>query len=69
MALFRLPFPSVVIASTDDEYVSLDRARLFAGAWGSAFDVIGAAGHINAASGYGPWPDGRKKLAAFLARL
>jgi predicted alpha/beta hydrolase family esterase len=69
MALSRFPFPSVVIASTNDEYVSLDRARLFANAWGSALDVIGPAGHINADAGYGPWPEGRRKLAELVARL
>src|SRR5438270_3790462 len=31
----RLPFPSIVVASTDDEYVTISRASTFADFWGS----------------------------------
>jgi uncharacterized protein len=58
-----LPFPSIVVASTNDEYVSLARARDFAESWGSSFVNIGDAGHINSASGLGDWPRGRELLA------
>jgi uncharacterized protein len=58
----RLPFPSVVVASTDDPYVSVARATEFAEAWGSRLTLIGDAGHINGASGHGPWPDGEAML-------
>lgn len=58
MPLHRLPFPSKVVASTNDPWVSLDRARQFAEAWGSELVVLGEAGHINAASGHGDWPAG-----------
>jgi predicted alpha/beta hydrolase family esterase len=61
----KLPFPSIVVASTNDEYVSVDRAREFADAWGSRLILIGPAGHINGASGYGPWPDGEAMLLEF----
>jgi hypothetical protein len=61
--LARLPFPSVVVASTDDVYVSHEQARAYANAWGSAFVDVGAAGHINAASGLGDWPTGYALLA------
>lgn len=60
----RLPFPSIVVASTDDEYVGLDRARAYAEAWGSRFVNAGAAGHLNGASGLGAWPAGRALLDA-----
>jgi predicted alpha/beta hydrolase family esterase len=53
-----LPFPSVVVASRNDPFVSLPRARQFAQGWHSKFVDIGHAGHINAASGFGPWPQG-----------
>lgn len=56
--LEKLPFPSIVVASTDDQWVSLERAQLFATHWGSQFVNIGSAGHINTASGHGPWPAG-----------
>jgi predicted alpha/beta hydrolase family esterase len=69
MPLVRLPFPSIVVASTNDEYVSLDRARQFADAWGSELVTIGEAGHINGASGHGPWPEGEAMLMELIARL
>ena len=62
----RLPFPSIVVASSNDEFVTLDRAREFADSWGSRFVPIGAAGHINADSGLGYWPRGRELLAELL---
>ncbi len=58
MPLVSFPFPSIVVASTDDPYVSLDRAGEFASAWESRFVVIPNAGHINTASGLGLWPRG-----------
>jgi len=69
MPLVRLPFPSLVIASTDDVYVSIARAEEFARAWGSELRFIGPAGHINGASGHGPWPEGEAMLLGFIARL
>lgn len=54
----RLRFPSIVVASEDDAWMFLHRARAFARNWGSSFVNAGFAGHINVASGYGPWPDG-----------
>jgi uncharacterized protein len=62
MPLSSLPFPSLVVASSNDEYVSLERAIWFAGKWGSAFADIGDKGHINAASGLGDWPEGYELL-------
>ena len=62
MPLERLPFPSIVVASTDDQYVSEARARTFAAAWASRLVIVGAAGHINSASGLGEWPAGFELL-------
>jgi predicted alpha/beta hydrolase family esterase len=61
--LVRLPFRSIVVASTDDPFVSVDRAREFAAAWGSRLLILEGAGHINADAGFGPWPEGRDLLA------
>jgi predicted alpha/beta hydrolase family esterase len=58
MPLCRLPFPSVAVASTDDPYVTAERARAFAEAWGSKLVTIADAGHINSESGLGDWPAG-----------
>jgi predicted alpha/beta hydrolase family esterase len=65
----RLPFPSVVVASTDDEYAHIERSRAFAAAWGSKLIEIGDAGHINADTGFGPWPEGERMLDEFCATL
>lgn len=62
MPLTPLPFPSLVVASEDDAYVSLAGAKAFADAWGSRFVNVGAAGHINSDSGLGAWPEGRALL-------
>ena len=69
MPMERLPFPSIVVASSNNEYVSLERARAFAQAWGSRLVEIGAAGHINGASGYGVWPEGEKLVLDFCAEV
>lgn len=53
-----LPFPGLVVASTDDPYATLDRAQAFARAWGAGFVSVGPAGHINAVSGHGEWREG-----------
>ena len=58
MPLQRLPFPCVVVASRNDPYVSFERARQFALAWGSRLVDVGDLGHINSQSGLGDWPFG-----------
>jgi len=62
MSLSRLPFPSILVTSTNDYFVSVDRAKQFADAWGSEFINIGDAGHINIASGFGEWDKGLEIL-------
>ncbi len=62
MPLARLPFPSKVVFSQNDEWATPARARQFAAAWGSELVDLGAAGHINVASGYGEWPAGLELL-------
>jgi uncharacterized protein len=60
--LIRLPFKSTAVASTDDPFVTLDRAKTFTDAWGSELVLLESAGHINAVSGHGPWPEGERLL-------
>jgi uncharacterized protein len=62
LPLDRLPFPSWVVASSNDPYASLERARHFARAWGSRFLEAGARGHLNEASGHGDWAEGEALL-------
>ena len=51
-----LPFPSIVAASTNDPLAGFDRVAGLARDWHSRLVTIGPAGHLNPASGYGPWP-------------
>jgi len=64
-----LPFPSLTIASRSDPFCAFDVAEDIAGAWGSLFIDAGEAGHLNAESGHGPWPEGSMTFANFLTRL
>jgi predicted alpha/beta hydrolase family esterase len=57
-----LPFPTLVVASSDDPYSTPEFSRACADAWGSRLSEIGAKGHINAASGLGDWPEGMALL-------
>lgn len=62
MPLNKLPFPSITVASTNDEYVSIERAQQFADAWGSRLVNIGDYGHINSTSNLRLWPEGMALL-------
>ena len=53
-----LPFASTIIASSNDPWLKLMRAGALASIWGSQLVVYRNAGHINAESGFGPWPQG-----------
>jgi predicted alpha/beta hydrolase family esterase len=63
----RLPFPAAVVASHDDPFVAFERGRALAASWGARFVDAGCAGHINAASGLGDWPEGRRTLEELLS--
>ena len=67
--LTKLPCPSVVVSSANDPYCTHDRARAFAAAWGSNLVEAGEVGHINAASGHGPWPEGLMQFGWFMRTL
>ncbi|MEL7543062.1 MAG: alpha/beta hydrolase [Pseudomonadota bacterium] len=64
-----LPFPSLLVASRTDPYCAFDIADDLGGAWGSLVIDAGDAGHINAASGHGPWPEGSMTFGKFISRL
>lgn len=63
----RLPFPSVLAASVNDPFMQQARAKALAAAWGSRFVDVGRCGHINTASGFGPWPEGESLLRGLTA--
>jgi predicted alpha/beta hydrolase family esterase len=51
-----LPFRSIVAASRNDPLASFDRVEELARGWRAELVDLGAVGHLNPASGYGPWP-------------
>lgn len=64
-----LPFPSILVSSSNDPFCSQEAAADMANAWGSLLIHAGDAGHINVDAGYGPWPEGSMAFATFLTRL
>lgn len=64
-----LPFPSLTIASRNDPFGTYEHAEEIAKSWGSTLIDAGEAGHINADSGHGPWPEGTMVFAQFLSKL
>lgn len=69
MILARLPFPSAVVASRDDDRVSFDRAAAFAAAWGSTLIDAGNHSHLGSAAKLGVWPFGLLWFGQFVASL
>lgn len=63
--LQKFPYASIVVSSQNDPYANPEYAKSCAEAWGSTLVDVGRAGHINAASNLGDWPEGR----AWLERL
>jgi predicted alpha/beta hydrolase family esterase len=60
--LEKINFKTIVVASTNDHWVSFERAKYFASKWDSELISIGDAGHINADAGYGEWKEGLEIL-------
>ena len=69
IALGRLPFPSTLIASSNDPYASFSRGCRFASDWGSQLIDAGEGGHLNAQSGLGSWHWGQQILDQMVTRL
>jgi predicted alpha/beta hydrolase family esterase len=65
----KLPFPAVLVGGDNDPYADLLFARNLAKDIGARFIDAGPAGHINAESGHGPWPEGLLAFAHFIAGL
>jgi len=61
-----LPFRSLLVASEDDPYMSLDSAETLAEDWRCKFENAGLVGHINCASGFGDWVEGERLLVGLL---
>jgi uncharacterized protein len=59
-----LPFPSIVAASRNDPLASYEWVTALAADWHSRVVDLGAVGHLNPASGFGPWPRASELIAA-----
>ena len=61
----RTPFPfrSILVASGDDPYTTFEQFQEYARDWGADVVDAGNVGHLDPASGYGPWPDGERLVA------
>jgi len=57
------------VASRTDPHARFAESEALARDWGATLIDAGAAGRIDAASGYGPWPEGVLWLAGLLERL
>lgn len=64
----KLPYPSIVVASSNDPFCPVRLAGAYARAWGSEFVRLNEAGHINVESGHGEWPLGLALLQSLGAR-
>jgi predicted alpha/beta hydrolase family esterase len=64
--LAPLPFRSIVVASSNDPFIEINRARELASAWGADFVDAGSRGHINVASGFGRWLEGERMVASLI---
>jgi predicted alpha/beta hydrolase family esterase len=64
-----LPFPSLLVVSSNDPLCSIERAVDMATCWGSEIHIAANAGHIDAASGHGPWPEGLLMFTRLMQRL
>ena len=63
-----LDLPATVVASRNDPWMSFSRAAHLSRAWDADLVDLGFAGHINVASGYGPWEEGKQLRDALLER-
>lgn len=64
--LDKLKYPSIVITSSNDPYISVERAEFLAQKWGSQFYNVGPKGHLNLASQLGLWEEGQEILQSLL---
>lgn len=51
--------PTILVASRNDPWMSFARSQDLADDLGADLIDLGHAGHINVASGFGPWPGGK----------
>lgn len=67
LPLHQLPFLSLLVASANDPFLSMDKARYFAACWGSKFVNVGErGGHMGEDATLGEWREGKELLKKLL---
>ncbi|MEV0899498.1 alpha/beta fold hydrolase [Actinoplanes sp. NPDC049802] len=61
-----LPFRSIAVVSRDDPHCTFADGERLAREWGAELVDAGPVGHLDTRSGFGPWPEGEKLVAALL---
>lgn len=69
MPIYKLPFPSIVVASENDPYATFERKQYFAQQWGSDFVNVGQQGHINSGSDLKYWEEGQLILQQLIEKV
>jgi predicted alpha/beta hydrolase family esterase len=64
----KLPFPTIVVASENDPWISIERAQQMAKRWGSRFVNIGKAGHLGWNEKLGSWRGGQQLLRELMQK-
>jgi len=67
--LNKLNYPSIVISSSNDPYISVERAEFLANQWQSHFYNVGPKGHLNFESQLGLWEEGQQILESLLQSI
>ncbi|MBP0618617.1 RBBP9/YdeN family alpha/beta hydrolase [Cupriavidus consociatus] len=66
---YRLPFPTILVASRNDPWMPQRTAFSWGTLWGSELVDAGNLAHINADSGLGDWADGLALLGTLVQRI
>jgi len=66
--LVPLPFPALVISSSNDPWACEEKVEIWAQNWKTDIHSIGNAGHINIESKHGKWPEGLELLHKFMQK-
>lgn len=67
--LHKLEFPSIVVTSSNDPYISVERAAFLANQWGSTFINAGEKGHLNSESKLEYWEEGQELLNTLILNI
>lgn len=58
----NLQFPSILVCSSNDNWIGLERANHFANSWGSELIILKNAGHVSGDDGFNNWVEGLEIL-------